>query len=472
MFKYIIKRLLQSILTLAIIVSVVFLLMRMMPTDYFFTEDELIKLTDQQKEDKLRAAGLLDNPFVQLGNFFKNMFDVDYTYTQAKKDAMSASLLSGVSEAVHSSITDCVNSFYGADNAEAAEKELDKVNNKIMTEKVIQKVIDNALLIDDSTSQEAVAAFIAADTAETATKTLVKDAKKVIGDEKAAELGEQVTATIALRMGETIGGIDLNVEATGFKNILNHLNPLNYHVTFNLGESYRIQHGISVLTVIGNRFPISMVLGLCSLALSLGAGVSLGILQARYKGGALDSICTGYTIFVNAVPHLVSYTLIMYVCARVFNLPMTYRNATPVLSAIPPVLCLAMGSTASYMLWMRRYMVDELNKDYIRLAQLKGLSTTDVMFRHVMKNAFLPLAQYLPYNILLTVGGSLLAESFFSVPGMGPLLTQSISRYDTNMVQAIVMLYAGMGIVGVFLGDLLMGILDPRISLVKKGGTR
>jgi oligopeptide transport system permease protein len=124
------------------------------------------------------------------------------------------------------------------------------------------------------------------------------------------------------------------------------------------------------------------------------------------------------------------------------------------------------------MLWMRRYMVDELNKDYIRLAQLKGFTTTQVMFRHVMKNAFLPLAQYLPYNMLLTVGGSLLAESFFSVPGMGPLLTQAISRYDTNLVQAIVLFYATLGILGVFIGDLLMGILDPRISLTKKGGTR
>ena len=131
-----------------------------------------------------------------------------------------------------------------------------------------------------------------------------------------------------------------------------------------------------------------------------------------------------------------------------------------------------MGSTASYMLWMRRYMVDELNKEYIRLAKLKGLSTTQVMFRHVMKNAFLPLAQYLPYSVLLTVGGSLLVERFFSIPGLGPLLTDSISRYDTNVVQAIVMLYATLGIIGLFLGDVLMTLIDPRIKLTGKGGVR
>ena len=94
------------------------------------------------------------------------------------------------------------------------------------------------------------------------------------------------------------------------------------------------------------------------------------------------------------------------------------------------------------------------------------------MYRHVLKNAFVPLAQYLPYSILLTVGGSLLVERFFSVPGMGPLLTDAIARYDVNLSLAIVLLYATMGILGLFLGDVLMTIIDPRIRLDSKGGTR
>ena len=142
------------------------------------------------------------------------------------------------------------------------------------------------------------------------------------------------------------------------------------------------------------------------------------------------------------------------------------------LSSILPVVCLSIGSTAGYMLWIRRYMVDELNKDYIRLARLKGLSTRQVMFRHVLKNAFVPMVQQLPVSVLLTVGGSLLVERFFSVPGMGPLLTDAISRYDTNVVQALVMLYATLGILGLFLGDVLMTVLDPRIRLTRKGGAR
>jgi oligopeptide transport system permease protein len=83
-----------------------------------------------------------------------------------------------------------------------------------------------------------------------------------------------------------------------------------------------------------------------------------------------------------------------------------------------------------------------------------------------------PLVQYLPASILLTVGGSLLIESFFSVPGMGPLLTNAITRYDLDIVQGLVLLYAAMGIIGVLLGDVMMTLIDPRIKLTGKGGTR
>ena len=76
------------------------------------------------------------------------------------------------------------------------------------------------------------------------------------------------------------------------------------------------------------------------------------------------------------------------------------------------------------------------------------------------------------FTPLLTIGGSLLVERFFSVPGMGPLLTDSIQRYDTSVVQTLVMLYAALSILGVFLGDVLMMIIDPRITLTNKGGTR
>lgn len=317
MARYIFKRMLQSAVTILLVVTVVFLLLRLMPTDYYFTDEENIKLTDQQKLDRLQGAGLLDPPLTQLVRFYKQLF-----------------------------------------------------------------------------------------------------------------------------------------------------------TEFDLGTSRRIQANQPVTKLIGDKAGVSMRLGLIALGISLVVGVVVGVLQARNKDGIIDHAGTAYTVFVNAVPSLVTYSLILAFGARVLGLPSMYSVRKPGPSAILPIICLSVGSIAGYMLWTRRYMVDELNKDYIRLAKLKGLSTSSVMYRHVLKNAFVPLAQYLPYSILLTVGGSLLVERFFSVPGLGPLLTDAIGRYDTNVVQGLVLLYATLGIIGVFLGDILMTLIDPRIRLTSKGGTR
>jgi dipeptide/oligopeptide/nickel ABC transporter, permease protein len=316
MLKYTIKRLLESLVTVLIIVTIVFLLLRLLPTDYYFTEEQLMKFTEEQKQEQLLAAGLLDPIPEQLMDFYGDVIRLDF------------------------------------------------------------------------------------------------------------------------------------------------------------GESRRIQNGVPVVKVIGDKFQISMRMGIISISISMVVGVLIGIIQTRYKDKVPDHIGTVYTIFVNSVPSLVSYSLVLIFGSRVLGLPSMYSTRNPGPSSILPIVCLSMGSIAWYALWTRRYMIDELNKDYIKLARVKGMETKKIMVSHVLRNAFVPIAQYLPQSLLLTIGGSLLVERFFSVPGMGPLLTDSIQRYDTSVVQTLVMLYAALSILGVFLGDVLMMIIDPRITLTNKGGTR
>lgn len=316
MTKYTIKRLLQSLVTVLIVATIVFLLMRMLPTDYYFTEDQVMKLTEEQKNDQLLAAGLLDPIPEQLIRFYRQL------------------------------------------------------------------------------------------------------------------------------------------------------------VHFDFGTSRRIQNGAEVISVIGAKFMVSMRLGSIALGIALVIGVVLGVLQSRNKDRILDHVGTAYTVFVNAVPPLVSYSLVLAIGSNVFGLPTLYSTRNAGRSSVLPIICLSLASIAHYALWTRRYMVDELNKDYIKLARIKGMSSKDIMVKHVLKNAFVPLVQYIPASFLLTISGSLLAERFFSVPGMGPLLTDAITRYDLNVVQTLVIIYATLGVVGVFLGDVLMMILDPRIKLTDKGGSR
>jgi oligopeptide transport system permease protein len=238
------------------------------------------------------------------------------------------------------------------------------------------------------------------------------------------------------------------------------------------GTSRRIQNGVAVTKVIGSKFGVSMRLGVTALCISLVIGVILGILQTVFKNGIIDWIGTCYTVFVNAVPSLVSYSLVLVFGSKYLGFPSLYSTRNVGRSSVLPITCLALGSIAGYALWTRRYMVDELTRDYIKLARVKGLSTGEIMVKHVLRNAMVPMVQYIPASFLYTIGGSLLVERFFSVPGMGPLLTDAINRYDTNVVQCLVILYTTLGILGVFLGDILMMLVDPRITLTEKGGSR
>ena len=104
------------------------------------------------------------------------------------------------------------------------------------------------------------------------------------------------------------------------------------------------------MDVIGSKFGVSMRLGLISVAISLLIGVIMGVFQARYKDGVLDQVGTAYTVFVNAVPSLVSYSLILVFGSRVLGLPQRYQLDNVSVSSILPVVCLSIGSIASYAL--------------------------------------------------------------------------------------------------------------------------
>lgn len=153
------------------------------------------------------------------------------------------------------------------------------------------------------------------------------------------------------------------------------------------------------------------------------------------------------------------------------NIPLLF-NPNNWRSWVLPVISMSLGNIAYYGMWLRRYMVDESNKDYVSLAKAKGASGGRIMFRHIFRNAFVPMVQYLPSSFLNTVIGSIYVESLYSIPGMGGLLVTVIKDNDNNMVQAIVLLYATVGVIGLLLGDIMMTVLDPRISLGRKEGGR
>ncbi len=238
-----------------------------------------------------------------------------------------------------------------------------------------------------------------------------------------------------------------------------------------LGTSARYSAGAPIAEIIAKKAPISIKLGVMSMALSLLMGIPLGTAMARSKGKLWDKLGTTYIVFINAVPSAVYYIFLQMYGTDALNIPMLFDEHN-LATWILPVFSMSLGSTASYAMWLRRYMVDEMNKDYVRLARAKGVAEKKIMMKHVFRNAFVPMIQYIPTSLLYTISGSIYIESLYSIPGMGGLLVDVIGRQDNPMVQAIVMLYSCIGIVGLFLGDMLMGLIDPRISFVKKEGAR
>jgi oligopeptide transport system permease protein len=238
-----------------------------------------------------------------------------------------------------------------------------------------------------------------------------------------------------------------------------------------LGTSTIYRKDGPVLEVIAPRVPYSVRFGLVAMALSLLLGLAIGVNMARYKGRFWDRAGTAYIVLIHAVPSAVYLLFLQLYGSSIFKVPVLFDKYKAV-SWILPAISMSLGGIAGYAMWMRRFMVDELNRDYIKLARAKGMPNSAIMVKHVMRNAYVPMAQYLPSAILATVSGSIYIESLYSIPGMGGLLVDVIQRQDNPMVQALVLIFSSIGILGLFLGDLLMAIFDPRIKFVKREGAR
>ena len=238
-----------------------------------------------------------------------------------------------------------------------------------------------------------------------------------------------------------------------------------------LGNSSRYRPGIEITEILADKVPISMLLGTISLVISLVLGLPLGRLMTRYKGRIPDHIGTAFIVVIQAVPAVVYYLFIQMYGTSLMGLPLLFSRDN-LATYILPVFSLSLGNIAYYAMWLRRYMVDESNKDYVKLAVAKGVNSKELMRKQIFRNAVVPLVQYIPTSFVLTVVGSIYVESLYSIPGMGGLLVKCIQSQDNTIVQALVLIYSALSIIGLILGDILMTFVDPRITFGKKGGSR
>lgn len=233
-----------------------------------------------------------------------------------------------------------------------------------------------------------------------------------------------------------------------------------------LGRSLTVYPKVPISTLLAEKIPVTAAFGFASMVIGIVFGIALGLLMVRTKDHLGDKAGMVFILCVRAIPSVIYLFFIQVWVSKWFNLPLVFYKDRPS-SWILPTICLSLGSIAYYALWLRRFMVDEENRDYVKFALVKGLPKKEVNRRHIFKNAIIPLVIYIPSDLLLIIAGSLVIETLYAIPGTGGLLTTAIKAQDNNLVQVIVLMYAVLSVVGVFLGDLLVAFVDPRINLTE-----
>lgn len=217
-----------------------------------------------------------------------------------------------------------------------------------------------------------------------------------------------------------------------------------------------------------SKLGYSFVIGIISVILAYALAIPLGILMALKKDQWPDKLGTLYIVFVMAVPSL-AYIFLFKAIGESVGLPTTFDMENPVwLMYVLPVISLALPSVANLMKWLRRYMIDQMNADYVKFARAGGLSESGIFRSHVLKNAVIPIVHGIPASILGVLVGAIITERVYVVPGAGNLLTRAINFYDNGVIVGVTLFYAVISVVSVILGDVLMSVMDPRIKLAPK----
>ncbi len=221
----------------------------------------------------------------------------------------------------------------------------------------------------------------------------------------------------------------------------------------------------SVNSVIKQCFPVSAVLGLTALAISYPISLLLGIVAAHKRGKAVDYICIILAVIGVSLPNFVLATFFQYVFAVKLKWLPAAQWKSPA-HMVLPVLSLSIAQLGGSRT-MRASMLDVMSQDYIKTARAKGISKWKVILKHEIGNAYIPLLSGLGSLIASTVMGTFVIEEIFAIPGLGKYFVTSIKSLDYTMVVGLTVFYGTFLVFANFAVDLLYGIIDPRIRIVK-----
>jgi peptide/nickel transport system permease protein len=237
-----------------------------------------------------------------------------------------------------------------------------------------------------------------------------------------------------------------------------------------MGTSYN--YSVPVSGMILGKIPITLTMAVMSFLLTILISIPLGIITAKHEGGILDKVITVFNQIIMAVPPFFSGIIISFVFGMVLKVftPggfISYKDNFGgfIRYLIFPAVAVALPKIAMTVKMLRGSVIDEAAKDYTRTAYSRGNNTNGVLYRHVLKNALIPVITFLGMVLADMIAGSIVIEQVFSIPGISRILLTSISNRDYPVVEAIIMGIAIVVILTNLLVDIIYRIIDPRIGI-------
>ncbi len=237
-----------------------------------------------------------------------------------------------------------------------------------------------------------------------------------------------------------------------------------------MGTSYNYK--VPVSSMVLSKIPITLTMAIMAFLLTVLISIPLGIITAKHEGGILDRCIMVANQIIMAIPPFFSGILLTFVFGMIFRLftPGGFVNYTDDFSRFIrylffPALAIALPKIAMTVKMLRGSLIDESQRDYARTAYSRGNNTNGVLYRHVLKNAMIPVITFLGMALADMVAGSIVIEQVFGIPGISRILLTSISNRDYPVVEAIIMGIAIIVILVNFLVDIIYRIVDPRIGL-------
>ncbi len=283
------------------------------------------------------------------------------------------------------------------------------------------------------------------------------------GDAAAAKLGVDATPEQVEALREEMG--------------LNDSLPVRYGswlidaVQGDFGESYQYD-GVSVAKLLSDRLPVTALLAVLAFILIMAVSIPLGILSARFRGGWLDTLINQLSQITMAIPSFFLGLILTYVFGLVLKWFQPGAFVSPkenlgqsIAYLIFPAIAVALPKIAMVIKFLRNSILSELQQDYVRTARSKGNGEQRVLYKHVLRNALIPVITFLALVVADILAGSIVVEQVFSVTGIGRLLITSISSRDYPVVQAIVTYITVIVVTANFVVDLLYQLVDPRVKV-------